>query len=61
MKTIREIATHPCKKCGIKVHYPSQCHTVHDGHICCKCLGHEYGNCSNPWQRKKVSYEQYKD
>ena len=61
MKTIRELSTNPCKKCGLKLHYPSQLHTVFDGHKCCKCLGHEYGDCFNPWQRKKVPYEQYKE
>ena len=59
LQTIREFATKLCKKCEDEVHSPSQCHTVLGGHTCCKCLGHEYGDCFNPWQRKKVSYEQY--
>ena len=58
---IKNIATNPCKKCNKELHYPSQLHTVFDGHMCCKCLGHEYGDCFNPWQRKKITHEQYKD
>ena len=61
MKTIRELSMNPCKKCGLKLHYPTQLHTVFDGHTCCKCLGHEYSDCFNPWQRKKVPYEQYRE
>ena len=57
---IRDTAMNPCKKCEEVLHYPSQLHTVFDGHTCCKCLGHEYATCFNPWQRKKITYEQYK-
>ena len=61
MNSIKNISMNPCKKCGDELHYPSQLHTVFDGHKFCKCLGHEYSDCIKPWQRKKVSYEQYKE
>ena len=61
MKTIKELSIHTCKNCGEQLHYPTQLHTVFDGHKCCKCIGHEYSDCFNPWQRKKVPYEQYKE
>mgnify|MGYP003147167102 CR=1 FL=1 len=60
MANIKSLSMNPCKKCEEQLHYPSQLHTVFNGHKCCKCLGHEYGDCFNPWQRKKVSYEQFK-
>ena len=47
--SIKDIATNPCKKCNKELHYPSQLHTVWDGHVCCKCLGHEYGDCFNQY------------
>ena len=61
MNTIKELSMNKCRICDKELHYPSQLHTVFNGHTCCKCLGHEYSDCFNPWQRKKVTIEQYKD
>jgi len=61
MNTIKELVMNLCKICDKELHYPCQLHTVFDGYKCCKCLGHEYSDCFNPWQREKITYEQYKE